>query len=346
MSPLSLPISFMTALLALALLIVVVRSDAGSRASRTCFGLLFGLYFLQAALVGIRFGYGLDSVAPYQRVLPFGIGPLAYLGFRAMADPRMIRQRGPRLHVAAALLAIGMCWLSTPAFNVIDLLIGVSFSVYIVLLLDLYRRGPDLFEATPFGAIPRTRSWLLATVLFLSATLAIDTAIALDFSFFEGRLAPALIGLGNVVLIPFLLAAAILYPRHADREAASCDPVEPARPPDPDADRAVLERLDALLAERRLYRDPDLSLARLARRLGLPARRVSEAINRMLGLNVSQYVNNHRVEEAASLLATSDRPITQIMEDVGLPTKSNFHREFRRVQGCSPGDYRRRHRAA
>lgn len=341
--PFSLPISFMTALIALALVIVVLRSQAGNRASRTCFGLLFGLFFTQAVLVGLRFGYGLEAVAPYQRVLPFGIGPLAYLGFRAMADPGVMRAALP--HAAAALLAVAVCWLSSQAFNVIDLLIGLSFATYIALLMGLYRRGPDLFAATPFDAIPGTRAWLLATVLFLSAVLAIDSAIALEFSVFDGRLAPALIGLGNVVLIPFLLAAAILYPRRGEREReASFGPTEP-RPADPQADQALLDRLDALLAGRHLYRDPDLSLARLARRLGLPARRVSEAINRVHGLNVSQFVNNHRVGEAARLLATTSHPVGQIMQEVGLPTKSNFHREFRRVQGCSPGDYRRRHQA-
>jgi AraC-like DNA-binding protein len=304
--PFSLPISFMTALIALALLIVVLRSQAGSRASRTCFGLLFGLIFAQAVLVGIRFGYGLEAVAPYQRVLPFGIGPLAYLGFRAMTDRGVLRAALP--HAAAALLAVAVCWWSTLAFNLIDPLIGLSFATYIALLAGLYRRGPDLFAATPFDAIPRTRAWLLATLLFLSAVLAIDSAIALDFSFFDGRLAPALIGLGNAVLIPFLLAAAILYPRRGAHQASGT-PDEPARPADPQADQALLDRLDALLAGRHLYRDPDLSLARLARRLGLPARRVSEASNRVHGLNVSQFVNNHRVAEAARLLATTRQPV-------------------------------------
>jgi len=160
-----------------------------------------------------------------------------------------------------------------------------------------------------------------ASFVFLAAVLAIDSAIALDFSLFEGRLAPVLIGLGNALLIPFLLAAAILYPRH---RAPVCAPCQPARPVDPQADRALLDQLDTLLRERRFYRDPDLSLARLARRLGVPARRLSEAINRVHGLNVSQYVNNHRIKEAACLLVTTDRPIARIMEDVGLPTKSNF----------------------
>jgi AraC-like DNA-binding protein len=343
---LSLPISFVTALIALALLVVVARSAAGSAASRVCFALLFGLFFVQAVLVGVRFGYGLDALARYQRVLPFAIGPLAYLGFRAMAEPRGRRGGPAGLHLAVALIAIAACWALPSVFNLIDLLIASSFMVYIGLLVGLYRRGPDAFEATAFSAIPGARAWLLATILLLTGILLVDSAIAADITFFGGRLASGLIALGNGLVIPFLLAAVVLYPRRNERQPAASGAGEPARPSgppaDPEADRALLDRIDALLASRRLHRDPDLSLARLARRLGVPARRVSEAVNRELGLNVSQFVNNHRVAEATALLVASDRPVAEIMLEVGIRTKSNFFREFRRVQGCSPSDYRRR----
>lgn len=341
MTPLlSLPISFVTALIALALLVVVARSAAGSPGSRLCFALLFGLFFVQAVLVGARFGYGLEAVARYQRVLPFAIGPLAYLGFRAMAAPR--EHDGPAgLHLAVALLAIAVCWAFPYAFNLIDLLIGLSFAVYIGLLTSLYRRGPDAFEATAFSAIPGARAWLLATILLLAGVLLVDSAIAADITFFGGRLVAGLIAAGNALVIPFLLVALVLYPRR--NPAVAPGPADPASPAaDPQADRELVKRIDALLTERRLYRDPDLSLSRLARRLGVPARRVSEAINRERGLNVSQFVNAYRIDEAARLLLETDQPVATIMQAVGLPTKSNFHREFRRVKGCSATDHRQR----
>ncbi|MEM7023787.1 MAG: AraC family transcriptional regulator [Pseudomonadota bacterium] len=342
-SPLTLPISFMTALIALAMLLVVVFSRTGNPASRTCFALLFGTFLVQAVMVGARFDYGLEALAPYQRVLPFAIGPLAYLGFRTMGEPGAAGRTAP-LHAGTALLAIAVCWLWPLAFNLIDVLISLSFATYIGLMLGLYRRGPDGFEATSFGAIPNVRAWLLATVLFLSGVLALDIGIAVDFTAFEGRHAAALITLGNGIVIPFLLAAAILYPRRAER--ADEPATNTAKPIDESADRALLEQIDALLAQRRLYRDPDLSLSRLARRLGVPVRRVSEAINHERGLNVSQFVNRHRIAEAADLLVTTDRPVAEIMVEVGLPTKSNFFRAFREVHGCSPSDHRKRHQRA
>ena len=94
------------------------------------------------------------------------------------------------------------------------------------------------------------------------------------------------------------------------------------------------------MRERKLFGDPDLSLNRLARKLGRPAREVSQAVNRVAGRNVSQFINDFRIAEACRLLAATDRSVTEIMLDVGFLTKSNFNREFRRVTGTSPSGWR------
>nr|WP_250809267.1 AraC family transcriptional regulator [Neorhizobium tomejilense] len=100
------------------------------------------------------------------------------------------------------------------------------------------------------------------------------------------------------------------------------------------------------MEEGELYRSEDLSLARLARKARLPAREVSAAINRVTGLNVSQFVNDRRVAEACRLLRETERTVIQIMLDVGFSTKSNFNREFRRVTGTNPKQWRAEARAA
>lgn len=109
-----------------------------------------------------------------------------------------------------------------------------------------------------------------------------------------------------------------------------------------DEHRRLATDLDRLMSEKRLWSDPDLNLARLARRLGSPARAVSEAVNRVHGISVSHYVNNHRIEEACRLLTDTDMPVTRILFEAGFVTKSNFNREFLRVTGQNPSDWRRR----
>jgi AraC-like DNA-binding protein len=76
--------------------------------------------------------------------------------------------------------------------------------------------------------------------------------------------------------------------------------------------------------------------------MGLSVRQVSNAVNRVKSMSVSQYVNDYRVREACRLLADTDEPITRIMFDAGFQTKSNFNREFLRVTGMSPKAWRAR----
>lgn len=90
----------------------------------------------------------------------------------------------------------------------------------------------------------------------------------------------------------------------------------------------------------RLHLDPDLTLARLARRLHVPIKRLSVAINRMTGENVSRYVNGYRVQAACTALQKGET-VTEAMLASGFNTKSNFNREFSRVMGQTPSAFLR-----
>ncbi len=353
----TLPISFITALVSLLLMAMILRSEAGNKASRICFSLLFGVFCLQALLVGLRFGYGWQALAPLQRALPFAIGPLAFLGFRALVEAEGLKRRAILMHAIAAGLPMLIIWL-TPlmadpndlpaiASNAADLLISLSFITYLTLLLRLYRLGADGFEAVGFEGVEALRRWLLGTILLLTFMLILDSAIAVDFALSSGQRTARLIAIGSAVVIPILLAAALLYPMAARGREPSVELDENAgkstATTDSDEDLRVIEALDDLLSVRGLHRDPDLTLSRLARRLGLPARNVSGAVNRVKGVNVSQFVNEHRIGYAAAALADSDQQIAEVMRAAGFRTKSNFNREFKRVTGESPMDYRRRH---
>jgi AraC-like DNA-binding protein len=105
-----------------------------------------------------------------------------------------------------------------------------------------------------------------------------------------------------------------------------------------EADADLDARLTALMAERQLWRDPDLTLARIARRMGVPAKALSAAVNRVQGQNISRVINGWRIAHAARRLAEG-ASVTEAMLDAGFNTKSNFNREFLRVQGQSPSSW-------
>lgn len=92
------------------------------------------------------------------------------------------------------------------------------------------------------------------------------------------------------------------------------------------------------------FRDPDLTLIKLARQVGIPTRTLSGAINRHCNTNIAQWINQFRIEAAQQQLRNTDANIGDIMLDCGFYTKSNFNQSFRRQTGLTPSAYRRQGR--
>lgn len=351
------PLSFAVSLFLVAFLLRLVLQGRESLARNHLFVLLIALYAAQTTLVGLRWGYGLTAVLPLLSLLATAIPPLTYLAFRDLA-----REEGaglslndwPHLLPTATLVLMHFVWRDP-----IDLLIIAEFLAYGLRLLWLARLGPDGLVAARLDGTLRSHRSLLLAALTLIASAFTDIAISLDLLWGEGRHSALMVSAATTVILLLLgIAAVVAGAEEGDGEAdgdaddeqrsSGAPSAAPPLVPQPlsGEHEAVAASLDRLMAERRLYGDAGLNLGKLARRLGLPARTVSQAVNRVHGTSVSQYVNNFRVSEACRLLSTTDMPVTRIVFEAGFMTKSNFNREFLRVTGSSPTAFRTAHRAA
>jgi len=109
-------------------------------------------------------------------------------------------------------------------------------------------------------------------------------------------------------------------------------------------EQAHFDRLESLMRERQLYRDPDLDPVSLGSALGLSRRQVRELITQYRGGSFHDYINDFRVEAARKLLSRpADRQATvgAIGRQAGFRTRSSFYKAFRTRVGCNPGAYRR-----
>ena len=84
-----------------------------------------------------------------------------------------------------------------------------------------------------------------------------------------------------------------------------------------------------------------LALAELAAEVGLSPFHFLRVFRRATGTTPHRYLVGARLRRAASLLADTSRPVTDIAYDAGFGDLSNFVRTFHREVGCSPGAYRR-----
>ena len=172
---------------------------------------------------------------------------------------------------------------------------------------------------------------LWATVVILVLSGVTDSIVAVDFLTTGGAHTETIAAGASLAGIASLALGLVYFLRTGRRKQSAEGSAE---------DQALVERLGAELERNQLFRDPDLTLGRLARRLSVPARQISQAVNRSAGLNVSQFVNNRRIREVCNTLATSEISVTSAMLEAGFFTKSNFNREFRRVMGQSPSAWR------
>lgn len=297
--------------------------------------LLFALS-IQGVIITLVQHYGVAALRPLQPLTASMIPPLAWLTF--IAVNRRPLSLSLDWHHGLGPAFFLFCLLAARQW--VDVALVAQFSCYGFAMLWQSRTGPDALPMANLGAgdLPIMTWRLLAISLILSA--ASDIAIALAFMFHMPQLKLYLID--AVSALTLLLIGVLCMPIAATETADVSDDMAPEDEPaahNPSFDAELVSRLEKLLSQTKLYQEPGLTLARLAKRLNVPAKHLSGAINRHSGESVSRFVNGYRIREAADRIR-SGQSITSAMLDSGFNTKSNFNREFLRVLGAAPSAWR------
>ena len=228
--------------------------------------------------------------------------------------------------------------LAMPAMT--DAVLAVLYLGYGVALLRTSLGGADAFVLARLTDSSITSSLAFAAGAFLCFSCLTDIAIAVDFSVYHGQHAALLVAISQGILLPFICLAILLTGRTAAPVTHSAIP-ETVQAESSEEEAVLCQHLEQTVTTQALYLNPELTLNLLARATGIPARQISRAVNRTHGCNVSQWINGFRIRHAQRLLRLSDAPVTTVMLECGFSTKSNFNREFARISGLSPTDFRR-----
>lgn len=177
---------------------------------------------------------------------------------------------------------------------------------------------------------------------------------ALSRAIVPGVRLEAVVLLNSAVLcaLTFVLIVALLGLRHPDIFPARAAVVSPAAAAS-DASRseapineALAQRLSALMRGELLFRDPGMTIGKLAGRLDQPEYRVRRLINQGLGYrNFNEFLNAHRIEEVRAALADPQQASVSILTialDAGFGSLPAFNRAFKASCGETPTDFRRR----
>lgn len=322
---------------------------------------------LLVVLVGVILPFTIGSAGFYDRfpwlsfapfAVPLAIGPLLYgyahsVAFATM-PPRLALHLAPALaqfgYQAAIFplpLSVKNHWdsIATPVLApMLTLALIASLAGYGVASLRILRLYRIALAQQRSDDDRLSARWLSRAVMALLLLLVISLAYAawnafiapLDYFGAIGRyLAIAAIG----------CYLAIEGWRHADLRLAPISALASDDSPPPSRDWSEQGAVwAAQVRNGNWQRDPELSLAALARMLGTNTAHLSRALNEGLGMNFSTFIARLRCEDvAATLRAGGDVDLLRLALDAGFGSKASFNRSFRARFGLSPSAYRQAH---
>ena len=102
----------------------------------------------------------------------------------------------------------------------------------------------------------------------------------------------------------------------------------------------LLSKIEKLMREEELFKNPNLNLAKLAKELHISSHLLSQLLNDNLNKSFTQFINEYRIEEAKKMLKTNQNlKIEVIAENCGFNSNSTFYNVFKKFTNTTPAKY-------
>ena len=344
---LSIPLPFVAAFL-LFLVIVVLRLKAPNHWKKPI-GFIF-LCIITMTVVGLRWTMDYPFLRAIQPILGACLPVTAWLSFSKAhrhSSSYFLHSLGP--------LIVALCSLSYPYLwpNIIDYLVPLLSLFY---GLSLIKSSFSPAEEVSLNQLTQVSIAERATGLLLIISALTDSAISYDFFASSGVHTHLILSVSYLILIPAIASMVVFVSictpiqsgevateqqeSQQNRKEQSEVALQEIPSLNEDETSRILSQFETLMTEHEVFKDANLTLSKIARKLVIPARKISASVNHKYGENISKVINTYRINHAKDLLVSSDMPITDIYLSSGFQTKSNFNREFSRITGQTPSDYR------
>jgi len=147
-----------------------------------------------------------------------------------------------------------------------------------------------------------------------------------------------LIGLMILALIAYNIILKWRKTRtHRSEESSSNESTEPVTV---SSANQLMQRIETLMEEQRLYLSSDLKMGNVASQLGVHQNEVSACINSCKGYSFSQFINGYRVTYAQQLLRDHpEKKMAQVGLESGFANDTTFYRVFKAITGLTPSEW-------
>ncbi len=103
--------------------------------------------------------------------------------------------------------------------------------------------------------------------------------------------------------------------------------------------RVASDRVQKACAHIAANLEHPLTLEQLGRQIGCSSYYLSRLFSETMGMTISRYARQLRIEQAAKLLASGRFNVSEAAIEVGYQSLSHFSKAFKEVKGCNPSDF-------
>jgi len=258
------------------------------------------------------------------------IGPTLYYFVRFRLNEELSKVREASFHLlflSGILVALGFIF----EFKVWD----YTFRYAIHSLLSLYLAFTGLALVPVFKTLVK-KTWKELEIGEKESLIVYLTVLLICLGFVVSLYTNYI--LGPVVFSFLLYGAVYLFFR---MEKDSSKNLSYRKKLDTDEVERVAQRLEALMKEEKMYRDANLTLEKLAKKLSVSKYFLSQMLNDNLNKSYHELITEYRIEDASELLRTSEHlTLEAIAYDIGFNSKSSFFSAFKKLKGTTPSKFR------
>jgi len=103
--------------------------------------------------------------------------------------------------------------------------------------------------------------------------------------------------------------------------------------------RSTIEKIEKAVDIIKHELELRINVHKLAKRVGLNQNTLQSGFQTLFRTSVNDYIRDHRLELAKTLLEKSDLNVTEITYKIGINSRSYFSKLFKERYGVSPKDY-------
>lgn len=219
-------------------------------------------------------------------------------------------------------------------------MVKVIYAVWLVYVVAAVAKSKTvlfrLFSTQGRAGLKTGEKWLL-TVLLANVVIFTCLFLALVQKQFT-------LYFGGALIFSFLLYAVVFILLYRKQKESPPHPVaaKPAIKKVNDAEASVvLRKLEQLMTEQEIYKNPNLTLGDLAKAVEVSSHQLSAVLNDHAGKNFTSYINEYRVNKACAMIAANHPfSLEAIGYEVGFNSKSTFYASFKKVKGTTPSLYK------